>query len=131
MADFHEGIEQPRPPRRNLWRLPNILEARAVRRRYHEPLVSYIGLERVEHPEAVEILVTTDTPFPVRALAPVLYVDDLPVDHWEIEAQNTYRFFAFEPDRIADGASLELGWPGGRQPRQPAEVRLRIEETAD
>jgi hypothetical protein len=131
MADFHEGIKEPKPPRRDIWRLPRILDIKSIRRRYSEPLVSYRGLERVEHLEAVEIVVSTDGPFPIRALAPVLYIDDEPVDHWEIEGVNEYRFFAFEPERLKDGAPIALGWPDDRRPREPAKVRFRVDEAAD
>lgn len=131
MADFHEAIRQPQPPKRDIWSLPRILDVQAVRRRYRKPRVSYRRLERVEHPEAVEILVKTDGPFPTRALAPVLYIGDEPVEHWEMEGKNAYRFFAFEPSRVRDGAPIALGWPNDLRPRQPANARLSIERAAE
>jgi hypothetical protein len=131
MADFHEAIRQPQPPKRDIWSLPRILAVQAVRRRYREPRVSYRRLERVEHFEAVEILVQTDGPFPTRALAPVLYVGDERVDHWERAGKNAYRFFALEPERVRDGAPIALGWPDDREPRQPADARLSIERAAE
>lgn len=130
MADFHEALPEPQPPQRDPWHLPVILDAKALLRRYREPRASYRGLERIEHYEAVEIVVTTDGPFPIRALAPVLYVGDEPVDHWEIDGRNAYRFFAYERERLSEGATLALGWPDDRRPRQREgeHPRLHVEE---
>jgi hypothetical protein len=129
MDDFREGIPEPQPPKPDLSRLPRIIDVRGVLRRYREPRVTYSGLERVEHHEAVEIVVTTDSPFPVRALAPVLHVGDVPIDHWEMEGENVYRFFAYEPDRLTEGAPTTLAWPDDPVSWQrPADARLRIEQ---
>jgi hypothetical protein len=128
MADFHEAIPQPRRPARDPWYLPDIRRVEAVLRRYRRPRVTYEGLERIEHKQAVELLVETTGPFPVRALAPVLYIGGEPVPDWEREDDNVYRFFAFAPERLEDGAPLGLGWPGDPEPRRLAKQRFKLSE---
>jgi hypothetical protein len=126
MADFHGAIPEPRRPVRDPWYLPDIRRVEAVTRRYRRPRVTYEGLERIEHKQAVELLVETTGPFPVRALAPVLYIGDEPVPDWEREDDNRYRFFAFRPERLEEGAPLGLGWPGDPEPRRRAKQRFKL-----
>jgi hypothetical protein len=126
MADFHEAIPEPRRPARDPWFLPDIRRVEAVLRRYRRPRVTYEGLERIEHKQAVEILVETTGPFPVRALAPVLYVGDEPVADWEREDDSRYLFFAFHTERLEKGAPLSLGWPGDREPRRQTKHRFKL-----
>jgi hypothetical protein len=128
MADFHGAIPEPRRPVRDPWYLPDIRRVEAVLRRYRRPRVTYEGLERVENKQAVELLVETSDPFPVRALSPVLYIGDEPVPDWELEDDSHYRFFAFRPERLEEGAPLSLGWPGDPVPRRLVKQRFRLSE---
>jgi hypothetical protein len=128
VADFLEGIKEPRPPRRDLWYLPRILQVEAVLKRYRRPRVIYEGPERMESKQGVEILVKTSGPFPARALSPVLYVGDEPLNEWETAGENTYRFFAVDPSRLKEGAPLALGWPDDLRPRREAKQRFRLDK---
>lgn len=82
------------------------------------------SLPRVE--EAVEFLVETAAPIPVRALSPVLYVGDTPVVEVTAVDDTHYRFLGLEPDRLEPGAPLSLGW-SGRAETEPRRTRFRFE----
>src|SRR4051794_16630389 len=126
MADFHGAIPEPRRPVRDPWYLPDIRRVEAVLRRYRRPRVTYERLERIEHSQAGEILVATSEAFPIRALSPVLYVGEEPVPEWEMEGGNAYRFFAFDPERLEEGAPLSLGWADKPELRRRAKQRFKL-----
>lgn len=104
------------------WNLPSIINVRTASIPYKAP--KYRNFEPVyaRHKEAIEFLVETDGPFPVRALSPVLYVGETAVIEWELIEKNVYRFLAFEPEKLEKGAQISLAWPG-----QPPEKRQKTE----
>lgn len=104
----------PRPD----WKLPAILDIRIARVPFKAREYRHFKSVYAEYDEAVEFLVRTDGPFPIRALSPVLYVGDEAIVEGEPVEKGTYRFLAFELDRLEPGAPITLGWPG-----QPPEVR--------
>jgi hypothetical protein len=111
MSTDAQGRE-PEPPPRDLRRLPDVLDVEVTRVRYRSPLVRYTGPnDTVEYDQAVELLVTTSEPFPIRAIPPVLYVGEQLVDDWEQVASTRYRFYAFRIGDLQDGATIRLGWP--------------------
>ena len=74
---------------------------------------------------AIEFTVTTDGPFPVRALGPALYVGQTAVIESEQVEGERYRFLAFEPDALEEGAPIALGWSARSTDRR--ETRFRFE----
>ena len=98
-------------PRADLWHLPEIANIQIVHAQYPVPEVRYEGGQRIEYWEAVELLVQTVTPFPVRALSPALFVDDTVVESYETLGENLYRFFAFDFQNLLAGGTISLGWP--------------------
>ena len=70
------------------------------------------GPERRQTSEAVEIMVRTAAPLPIRALSPVIFVGDVPVEDYEVAGLNLYRYVAFDPRALVGGAPVSLGWPG-------------------
>jgi hypothetical protein len=117
------AIMEPRGPRRSRettrWSLPRILEV-AFRPVKHEvPRIYYVGRERRQTSETVEIMVRTAAPLPIRALSPVIYVGDVPVEDYEVAGRNLYKYLAFNPSALLPGAPVSLGWPG-----QPVESRI-------
>jgi len=108
------------------WELPDILHVRIKRIRYRPPKRRYFESYLATYSEAVEFLVETNGPFPMRALSPVLYVGDVAVTENEGVRGNVYRFLAFEFDQLEKGAPISLGWPG--QPEeQRGESKFRYE----
>jgi hypothetical protein len=104
--------DAPRPD----FRLPEVLELRSKRIRYEPPKMRNFESSLARHEEAVEFIITTDEPLPIRALGPVLYVGDAVVgESSPLRERNSYRFLAFELSKLKPGAPVSLGWSG--QPR--------------
>jgi hypothetical protein len=62
--------------------------------------------------DAVEFIVRTDRPIPIRALGPALYVGDTAVVEATEVGENTYRFVAPTRAGLEAGAPIGLGWTG-------------------
>lgn len=67
--------------------------------------------------EAVEFLVETDAPFPVRALGPTLYVGEVAVTEVVADDPTHYRFVALAPEALRDGSGISVGWTGSAAAR--------------
>ncbi|HEX8107263.1 MAG TPA: hypothetical protein VF516_06010 [Kofleriaceae bacterium] len=79
---------------------------------YDAPKIFFVGAERREVRQAVEITVQTAAPIPARALSPVLFVGNAEVVEMEALGRNRYKFYALEPARLEQGAAIAFGWPG-------------------
>ena len=110
---------------RNLWHLPEVSSVEVLRVRYDKPRVYYLGKERQEAREAVEIMVRTVGEFPVRALSPALFIGDIPIIEYAIAGPNLYRFYAFNFQDLPDGAPISLGWP--QFPERRVKTRFRYQ----
>jgi hypothetical protein len=110
------AVMNPRGPREpassRLWTLPRVLGVDFRPVTYPEPRTYYVGQERRQTSEAVEIMVRTAGPLPVRALSPVVYVGELAVADYDVAGTNLYRYVAFEPRALVADAPVALGWPG-------------------
>jgi hypothetical protein len=96
--------------------LPDVLDLR-TRRITFEPPQHRNFVSALTEGEAVEFVITTDKPIPIRALGPVLYVGETPVgESAPLRKKNAYRFVALEPEALRSGAPVSLGWTG--QPRR-------------
>lgn len=77
--------------------------------------------------DAVEFIVKTESPIPIRALGPALYIGDTAVTEVEEIGENTYRFVAPAQRELAQDAAVHLGWTG--QPpttREATAFRFRL-----
>lgn len=113
------------------------LEPAAPAPRYEMPNVVGVSVRRVRPErrlrnfesslpaadEAVEFVVETDEPIPIRALAPVLYVGDVPLTEVTADDPTHYRFVALQPEVLEGDAPLSLGWSGRPQDRQATTYR--------
>ena len=68
-----------RPQEGGRWLLPRVLEVEFRPVKYEAPRPYYVGRERRQTSDALEIMVRTSAPLPVRALSPVIYVGEVPV----------------------------------------------------
>ena len=111
MSMDSQGREPELPPR-DLRQLPDVLNVEVTRVHYATPLVRFTGPnDTVEYDQAVELLVTTSEPFPIRAIPPILYIGEQPVGDWEQVDATRYRFYAFRSEELRDGTPICLGWP--------------------
>ena len=77
--------------------------------------------------EAVEFIVKTDAPIPIRALGPALYVGETPVTEVTEIEPNTYRFVVSALRGLERDAAIRLSWTG--QPpteREPSAFQFRL-----
>jgi hypothetical protein len=99
------------------WHLPVLLSVEAYRVRYETPRRHTIrGKDHKIH-EAVEVVVETSEPFPVRALGPVLYVGETALTVAEEDGDRRYRFRAPDSQRLEPGAPIAIGWNSPGAPR--------------
>jgi len=106
-TDTSQPISQgPRPD----WRLPKIIDLYISRKNYEPRRLRNFNSEFSRHKEVLEFLVRTEGPIPVRALGPALFVSGIQVNECEEVAENTYRFIAFEWERLEAGAPISWGW---------------------
>jgi hypothetical protein len=115
----------PRRPRRfpeaELWALPRVLAVDFRSVKFDVPRTYFVGRERRQTSEALEIMVRTASPLPIRALSPAIYVGDLPVEDYEVAGHNLYRFLMFDIGGLRAGAPISLGWPG-----RPVATRIAL-----
>jgi hypothetical protein len=105
--------------------LPDILSVRAARVRYQQPIVYYAGRDRRETREAVEIVVQTSAELPIADVSPALFVGDVPLPEYNGMGPNQYKFYAFEFQKLEEGAPIALGWP--ELPRQKVMTNFRYQ----
>jgi hypothetical protein len=121
------GVKQPEAPKPD-FELPNVvdLSVRRIRFRPRKPR----NFESVfsQEDEAVEFVVSTDAPIPVRALGPALYVGQTAVVESEEVEPNVYRFLAFDDDGLRKRAAISLGWSGDPDTRRRTTFRYEPPE---
>jgi hypothetical protein len=121
--------QQPEPsrPEPDISFLPDVLAVEAALRTYRKPRYRARGSEIVEVKAAVEITVTTAAPFPERALGPMLLIGAAQVTESERVGPNRYRFYAYDFERLKDGAPIRVGWFGQPRPRRQTGFRFMLE----
>lgn len=119
-SDLSRGTPTPRLER------PRIISSTALRTSYSKPVIRFIRGVEVKFASAIEIIVATDRPIPATAITPVLFVGDIEIADFETTEDGSYRFFAFEPEALQDGAPISLGWPGERAKAQRGGHRYEI-----
>jgi hypothetical protein len=82
---------------------------------YEAPKLRYFKSSFSKFSRAIEIIITTDAPIPVRALSPVLYIGETSLTESEIIKENSYRFLAFEINELKDNTPIYFGWQGDRK----------------
>ena len=115
--------------RRDIWRLPEVLDVRTVRRRLDQPKRLTIRGEDRYLDDVMEVEVEVSEPFEVRALGPVLWIGDEPLTIAEEAGENRYRFLVPEPAALLEGAPVELSWNTPDAPRSQTKYTYR--EMAD
>ena len=111
--------------------LPEIVELRSRRVRYEPPRHRNFESSLKGQEDAVEFVITTDKPIPIRALGPVLYVGGVPVgESSPLRKKNAYRFVALEPARLEPGAPISLGWTGVPPDMRRRQTRFAYRTTA-
>lgn len=108
------------------FRLPAVTGVEIRRVRFDQPKRFYSQGRLVEAQDAVELLIRTNGPLPVRDLTPVIFIGDTPVDEYQQIDVNFYRFFAYEFERLTAGASISLGWPYAPESKIPSNFHFDL-----
>lgn len=120
------GSREPEAPRAD-FELPELVDVRIRRVQFEPPKLRNFESTFAERHEAVEFVITTDRPIPIRALGPALFVGKTPVTETSpLRKKNAYRFLAFDPQSLKPGAPISLGWSG--QPRGERKSQFVYEE---
>ena len=101
--------QEVRAPEPDIRRLPEIESIKVVRVRYSEPVQYAESASRKEAYEAIEFQVTTSADFPIRALAPALFVGDVAVTESERVGNRKYRFVSYGSHEFRDDEPISVG----------------------
>ena len=120
------GERLPDPPRAD-FSLPKVLDIQIRATTFEAPRLRNFTSSLPSSGDAVEFIVKTDGPIPIRALGPALYVGETPVTEVTEIGPNTYRFVALTRKDLKQDAPIRLSWTG--QPpteRKRAAFRYRL-----
>lgn len=98
--------------------LPRLRGLRIRRIRFEAPELEHFRSSLTDRHEAVEFLVETEAPVPVRAYGPALFIGDVEVNQSERLGDTTWRILAFDTDLLRPHAAIRWGWM-----KDPEEVR--------
>jgi hypothetical protein len=124
--------QEVRAPAPDLRRLPEIESLKVVRVRFRKPVPYAEGASRKEADEAIEFQVTTSADFPIRALAPALFVGDTVVTESKRVAERKYVFVSYGKREYKENAPISVGWfPSATPERKPTKFIFQVkgEET--
>ena len=99
----------PAPEPTNI-ELPKVLDIQIRRIRFRPRRLRNFKSQLAKYTEAVEFMVQTDGPVPVRAIGPALMIGELRIIEGEKVEETLYRFLAFEIDRLEPRAQIYWGW---------------------
>jgi hypothetical protein len=116
------GGRRPDPERAD-HDLPALRDLQVRRVRFSPPERRNLRSEPTGEHDAIEFVVRTERPIPIRALGPALWVGDVPVTESSEVQEGTYRFLALDPEALRRGAPITLGWTG-RPPDRSTEARF-------
>ena len=120
------GERLPDLPRPDL-SMPKVLDIQIRATKFEPPRLRNFASSLSSSDDAVEFIVKTDGPIPIRALGPVIYAGETAVTEVTEVGPNTYRFVAPTREGLRQDAPISLGWTGQR-PRdaQSAAFRYRL-----
>jgi hypothetical protein len=120
--------QEVRAPEPDIRRLPEIESVKVVRVRYRTPVQYAEGASRKEADEAIEFQVTTSADFPIRALAPALFVGDTAVTESMRVGDQKYLFVSYGRHEFKDEVPISVGWFGSGTPeRKLSRFTFRVE----
>jgi hypothetical protein len=109
------GARRPDPPRAD-FSMPKVVDIQIRATKFEAPRLRNFASSLASSDDAVEFIVKTDGPIPIRALGPALYVGETAVTEVTEVGPNTYRFVAPTRERLEQDASISLSWTGQLPP---------------
>lgn len=114
--------------RRDIWRLPEIVEVRTALRHFDPPRRVTVRGDDLLIEEAVEVGVEVSEPFEIRALGPALWIGNEALTLARGDGPNRYQFLALEPGALQPGAPISLSWNASGAPRAASKYRYEPPE---
>jgi hypothetical protein len=112
----------------DLSKLPDVVSLHIRHRQFDPPRrVTKGGVDR-DIAQAVEFEVEVSERFPIRALGPALWIGDQALTVADSDGL-IYRFYASEPERLANDAPIALGWSSPSETRKPTRFRFAMPPT--
>lgn len=105
------GERLPDLPRAD-FSMPKVLDIQIRATKFETPRLRNFASSLSSSDDAVEFIVTTDGPIPIRALGPALYVGETAVTEVTEVGPNTYRFVAPTREGLERDAPISLSWTG-------------------
>ncbi|MCP4380879.1 MAG: hypothetical protein GY798_05565 [Hyphomicrobiales bacterium] len=105
------GQREP-TPRRPEFELPEIVELTIRRAPFEAPRLRHFESSLSRFDEAIEFHVRTNEPLPYLDEPPMLYVGETLVTEMRGTGEREYTFFAFDEERLEEGAPIAFGFPG-------------------
>lgn len=119
------GSRLPDAPRAD-FSMPKVLHVQIRATRVEAPRLRNFTSSLPAGDDAVELIVETEQPIPIRALGPALYVGDTAVTEVTEVAPRTYRFVAPTSRGLERDAPIGLGWTGQRPTETESAFRYRL-----
>ena len=108
--------------------LPGVTGVEVSRVKFDPPRRFYSRGLPVEHKQAVQLLVRTTGPLPLRDLTPVIFIGDVQVNEYEQVGPNLYRFLVYNLEKLRPGAQIALGWPFAPEVKVPTDFRFNLNQ---
>lgn len=99
--------------------LPGVVNITMRRVPFQAPRLEHFESQLARYKEAIEFIVETDGEVPTRNYGPALFIGEEEVNNSERIGKTTWRFLAFEPDRLKRGEPISWGWM-----KDPKQLRL-------
>lgn len=93
---------------------------------FARPQQFYSGGRLVAHDRALQILLRTAGPLPIRGVTPVIFIGDVKVAAYTLAGPNLYRFLAYDIEKLRPGAPIALGWPFAPELKIPTDFRFNL-----
>lgn len=103
-----EPTQQPPAPE-----LPEIVDLTIVRAPFEPPRLRHFESVLSRYDEAIEFHVHTSEPLPIADVSPMLYIGQMLLTEMRGDAdEREYTFYAFDEERLEEGAPIAFGYPG-------------------
>jgi hypothetical protein len=108
MATDSSDFDRPEPT--PSFELPGIRDVSIRRVQFISPERRNFKSAMTAVDNAVEFVVETSAPIPIRALGPALFIGDVAITEVTADDDHHYRFVALAPETLEQDARISLGW---------------------
>ena len=104
-------FNQYRPLDPRLFKLPKIISLKMKLIDFKAPKLKTFTSRLSKYKRAIEITIVTDSPIPIRNIAPAIYIGNaLTIHSEEGKAKNEYKFYIFDFEKLKQNEPILWGW---------------------